>query len=188
MKNLFTHLKTEIKIAKLLIIVLLISSFSSGQTNKDDSTKSYILEPVVVTGSRYQMPKNEISSSITVVDNKEINESHDVNVIRVLSNKVPGLFLNDNYVMGFGVGAGSAGTINIRGIGGSPNSQVLVLIDGQPQFMGMFGHPIIDALTSSSVQRVEIIRGPASILYGSNAMGGAIKISSPKGSLTINLL
>ena len=190
MKNLFTHLTTEIKFAHLLIIVLLISSFSSGQTNKADSTKSYMLEPVVVTGTRFQMPKSELSSSITVVDNKEIQESHDENVIRVLSNKVPGLFLNDNYVMGFGVGASSAGTINIRGIGGSPNSQVLVLIDGQPQFMGMFGHPIIDALTSSSVQRVEIIRGPASILYGSNAMGGAINIISkriPNNKLTMNL-
>ena len=174
----------------LLIFVLLMSCLGFGQSAKNDSTKSYLLDPVVVTGTRYQLPKSEISSSITVVNNKEIRESHDVNVIRVLNNKVPGLFLNDNYVMGFGVGAGSAGTINIRGLGGSPNTQVLVLIDGQPQFMGMFGHPIIDALTSSSVQRVEVIRGPASILYGSNAMGGAINIISrkiPNNRLDMNL-
>ena len=165
---------------QLFIIVLILSGRGFGQSDKEDSTKSYLLEPVVVTGTRYQLPKSEVSSSITVVDNKEIRESHDINVIRVLNNKVPGLFLNDNYVMGFGVGANSAGTINIRGIGGSPNTQVLVLIDGQPQFMGMFGHPIIDALTSSNVQRVEVIRGPASILYGSNAMGGAINIISKR--------
>ena len=178
------------KVMQLLIIVLILSGIGFGQSDKNDSTKSYILEPVVVTGTRYQLPKNEISSSITVVDNKEIRQSHDVNVIRVLDNKVPGLFLNDNYVMGFGVGASSAGTINIRGIGGSPNTQVLVLIDGQPQFMGMFGHPIIDALSSSSVQRVEVIRGPASILYGSNAMGGTINIISkriPNNKLVMNL-
>ena len=175
---------------KLLIIVLLLCPIIFSQTVKDDSAKAYLLEPVVVTGTRYQVSKSEISSSITVVDNKEIQENHDINVIRVLSNKVPGLFLNNNYVMGFGVGANSAGTINIRGIGGSPNTQVLVLIDGQPQFMGMFGHPIIDALTSSNVQRVEIIRGPASILYGSNAMGGAINIISkriPENEFTMNL-
>lgn len=175
---------------QLLIIVLILSGIVYGQSDKKDSTRSYLLEPVVVTGTRYQLPKNEISSSITVVNNKEILQSHDVNVIRVLDNKVPGLFLNDNYVMGFGVGANSAGTINIRGIGGSPNTQVLVLIDGQPQFMGMFGHPIIDALTSSSVQRVEVIRGPASILYGSNAMGGAINIISkriPDNKLVMSL-
>jgi outer membrane cobalamin receptor len=177
-------------VRKLLFIVLLLCPAIFGQSSKGDSTKSYMLEPVVVTGTRYQVPKDEISSSITIVNNKEIQESHNVNVIRALDNKVPGLFLNDNYVMGFGVGAGSAGTINIRGMGGSPNTQVLVLIDGQPQFMGMFGHPIIDALTSSSVQRVEIIRGPASILYGSNAMGGAINIISkriPFNKLNMNL-
>ena len=177
-------------IFRLLIIVLLLCPTVFAQSVKDDSTRAYLLEPVVVTGTRYQVSKSEISSSITVVDNKQIQESHDVNVIRVLGNKVPGLFLNDSYVMGFGVGANSAGTINIRGTGGSPNTQVLVLIDGQPQFMGMFGHPIIDALTSSSVQRVEIIRGPASILYGSNAMGGAINIISrkiPNNKLTMNL-
>ncbi|MEJ2616879.1 MAG: TonB-dependent receptor [Ignavibacteriaceae bacterium] len=174
----------------VLIVVLLLSGLGFGQAVKNDSVKTYLLDPVVVTGTRYQLSKSQISSSITVVNNQEIRENHDVNVIRVLNNKVPGLFLNDNYVMGFGVGASSAGTINIRGIGGSPNTQVLVLIDGQPQFMGMFGHPIIDALTSSSVQRVEVIRGPASILYGSNAMGGAINIISkriPDNKLAMNL-
>ncbi|MFZ0456380.1 MAG: TonB-dependent receptor plug domain-containing protein, partial [Ignavibacteriaceae bacterium] len=178
------------KFIHLLILVLLSSALCFGQSVKKDSAKSYLMDPVVVTGTRYKLPKNDISSSITVISNKEIRESHDVNVIRILNNKVPGLFLNDNYVMGFGVGASSAGTINIRGIGGNPNTQVLVLIDGQPQFMGMFGHPIIDALTSSSVQRVEVIRGPASILYGSNAMGGAINIISkriPDNKLAMNL-
>ncbi len=174
------NLKSIVKIVQYLIIFSALTSASFCQSENNDTTRSYLLEPVVVTGTRYQLPKNEISSSITVVDNKEIQENHDINVISLLDDKVPGLFLNDNYFMGFGVGASSAGTINIRGIGGSPNTQVLVLIDGQPQFMGMFGHPIIDALTSSSVERVEIIRGPASILYGSNAMGGAINIISRK--------
>jgi outer membrane cobalamin receptor len=167
-------------LSQLLIIVLILFRNSFSQTSLPDSTKTYLLEPVVITGARYQIPKSAISSSITVVSNKEIQESHNVNVIDVLNNKVPGLFLNQDFIMGFGVGAPSAGTINIRGIGGSPNTQVLALIDGQPQFMGMFGHPIIDALTSSSVERVEVIRGPASVLYGSNAMGGAINIITSK--------
>jgi outer membrane cobalamin receptor len=175
--NLFTGQKLFLQ---LFFIVLILFQNIFPQTNSPDSTKSYLLEPVVVTGTRYQVPKNAISSSITVVNNEEIRENHDVNVIDVLNDKVPGLFLNQNFIMGFGVGAASAGTINIRGIGGSPNTRVLALIDGQPQFMGIFGHPIIDALTSSSVERVEVIRGPASILYGSNAMGGAINIITKK--------
>jgi iron complex outermembrane receptor protein len=83
-------------------------------------------------------------------------------------------------VTGFGVAAGSAGQISIRGIGGSPTTGVLMLIDGHPQFMGLMGHPLPDSYVASDVERVEVIRGPASILYGSNAMGGVINIITRK--------
>ncbi|MCK7460836.1 MAG: TonB-dependent receptor plug domain-containing protein [Sphingobacterium sp.] len=77
---------------------------------------------------------------------------------------------------GFGVADGAAGKISIRGIGGSPNTQVLVLIDGHPQYMGLFGHPLPDAYVASDAEKVEVVRGPASILYGTNAMGGVVNI------------
>ncbi len=60
------------KTLSLLIIILVLSTLSFGQTIKNDSLKSYLLEPVVVTGTRYRLPKSEISSSITVIGNKEI--------------------------------------------------------------------------------------------------------------------
>jgi len=82
--------------------------------------------------------------------------------------------------MGYGVANGAAGGISIRGVGGSLNTQVLVLIDGHPQYMGMMGHPLPDAYESQMVQRIEVVRGPASILYGSNAMAGVINIITKK--------
>jgi iron complex outermembrane receptor protein len=56
----------------------------------------------------------------------------------------------------------------------------LILIDGHPQYQGIFGHPLPDAYVASDVEKVEIIRGPASILYGTNAMGGVVNIITKK--------
>lgn len=78
--------------------------------------------------------------------------------------------------MGYGVSNGAAGGISLRGIGGSPTTGLLVLIDGHPQYMGLMGHPIADAYQSMLAEKVEVVRGPASVLYGSNAMGGVINI------------
>ena len=53
---------------------------------------------------------------------------------------------------------------------------MLVLIDGHPQYQGIYGHPIADSYQTLMAERVEVLRGPASVLYGSNAMGGVLNI------------
>jgi iron complex outermembrane receptor protein len=89
--------------------------------------------------------------------------------------QVPGLFVTSRSVMGYGVSTGAAGGINMRGITGGAG-QLMVLINGHPQYQGIYGHPISDSYQTMMVERVEVLRGPASVLYGSNAMGGVVNI------------
>ncbi len=163
-------------IAICFCLPYLPKNYCLAQTARKDSVKTYELQEVVVTGARYKSPLEKVPASITIINSNEIKAADDINILPVLSTRVPGLFINSKNTAGYGVGPYAGGQISIRGIGGNPNSNILVLIDGQPQFMGIFGHPIVDALNSSDIQRVEIIRGASSVLYGSNALGGAVNI------------
>ncbi|MGM0377966.1 MAG: TonB-dependent receptor plug domain-containing protein, partial [Bacteroidota bacterium] len=138
------------------------------------------IEEVVVTGNRIEVAKSNVPLSVSSISKKEINRMNETNILPMISKKTPGVFVTERGVTGFGLSQGSAGHINIRGTGGSPNTQALMLVDGHPQFMGIFGHPLPDAYVTSDIEKVEVIRGPASILYGSNAMGGVINLITEK--------
>lgn len=138
------------------------------------------IEEVVVTGTPVRVNRNNVPMAVSVINRAQIEETDESALLPVLNGKVPGLFVTERGVTGFGVAGGSAGQISIRGIGGSPTTGVLMLIDGHPQFMGIMGHPLPDSYVASDAERVEVIRGPASILYGSNAMGGVINIITKK--------
>ena len=134
------------------------------------------IDSVVVTGTRYAADIRHLPMSVSVVGRPAIEQRHEASLLPLLTEQVPGLFVTARGVMGYGVSTGAAGGMSLRGIGGGSAAQMLVLIDGHPQYMGLFGHPIADAAQSMLAERVEVVRGPASVLYGSNAMGGVINI------------
>lgn len=156
-----------------LLLILILSFTSTGQEISD----TLQIEEVVVTGSRVEISRRNLAMTVSTVSGEQIEMSNESSILPILSQRIPGLFVTERGITGFGVGPGSAGQISMRGVGGtSPNTQVLVLIDGHPQFQGLFSHPLSDAYVASDVARVEVIRGPASILYGSGAMAGVINI------------
>lgn len=132
------------------------------------------LQGVVVSANKIQVNRNSVPLSISVIDREEIEASSESALLPVLSQRVPGLFVTQKGITGFGVNDGSAGTVNIRGVG--QGNKVLMLFDGQPQWAGIFGHALPDTYVASDVERVEVIRGPGSLMYGSNAMGGGVNI------------
>ena len=171
---------------KTLSILLLVFSFfilKPAFADSGDNVKDTILiDEVVVTGTPVKVNREYVPMSVSIIKSSQLAESDESALLPVLSGRVPGLFVTERGVTGFGVSDGAAGQISIRGVGSNPTTGVLILIDGHPQFMGIFGHPLADSYVASDAERVEVIRGPGSVLYGSNAMGGVINIITKKQS------
>lgn len=160
-----------------LFLVFLSIQIAYPQSTIKDSIK---LDEIIVTGSKVEISRKVVPLSVSQISQKEIENTGQINILPALNTYVPGIFVTERNILGFGVSTGGSGSISIRGVSGSPNTDVLVLIDGHPQYQGLFGHPLSDAYVASDVEKVEIIRGPASLLYGSNAMAGAINIITKK--------
>lgn len=131
------------------------------------------LNEVLVTAPLKTDP-NLLPLDVTQITSSEIEKSSESSLLPVLVSKVPGLFVTERGFAGYGVSGGSAGTVNIRGVG--QGNKVLFMIDGQPQWAGVFGHSLADTYVANGVERVEVVKGPSSLLYGSNAMGGSVNL------------
>ena len=168
--------------ASLFLISSLFSLSGAAQVKKDTTHvgRSYAIDEVVVTGTRSETDVRHLPMTISVVGRPQIESRYDASLLPLLTEQVPGLFITSRGMMGYGVSTGAAGGMSLRGVGGSPTAGLLVLIDGHPQYMGLMGHPIADAYQSMMAEKVEVVRGPASVLYGSNAMGGVINIVTRK--------
>lgn len=142
--------------------------------------ENFVKNQIVITANKLEMSKDRVPMNISVVTEKEITQSSETNVLPVVSQYIPGLFVTEKGTSGFSLSTGSAGKVTIRGVGSESSFPVLFLIDGQPQFMGIFGHAIPDSYTASDIEKVEVIKGPASIIYGTNAMGGVLNMITKK--------
>lgn len=160
---------------KKLIFAAALLTAAAGQVHAQRDTTAHTLDNVVVTGTRNVTDIRHLPMTISVVNRDKLTENQRVNVLPTLSEQVPGLFVTARSMMGYAVSDGAAGGISLRGLG-SGAGRMMVLIDGHPQYQGIFGHSISDSYQTMMADRVEVLRGPASMLYGSNAMGGVVNI------------
>lgn len=116
--------------------------------------------------------------TVTNVSVETIDKSAETSVLPVLSTRIPSFFVTERGFAGYGVSGGSAGEVVIRGIGGG--NKVLFLIDGMPQWAGIYGHSLPDTYVSNGIEEIQVVRGPSSLLYGSGAMGGSVNLITRK--------
>jgi len=129
---------------------------------------------VVVTATRTDTPAEQVGSSVTVVTSEEIKR-RQLRLVTDVLRSVPGVDVRRNG------GPGSDTSIFMRG---GDSDHVLVLLDGvelnDPSSPSRT--PILNDLTAEDIERIEVVRGPQSVLYGGDAISGVIQIITKRGS------
>lgn len=125
---------------------------------------------IVITATRYAEETKAVPKNIILVDKKMIENSKDRDLGEILDNLL-GLDIKS-----FGT-AGTSKSVHIRG---SSGSQVLVLLDGRPLNSLNNGETDLSGITLGGLERIEVIKGPSSHLYGANAIGGVINLISKR--------
>lgn len=163
-----------------MFIAAAISARCMSAGERADSAR--VLGEVVVTGVSAPVASNLQPYTVSVVGSHRLESAGSTQVLSAISGMVPSLFVTERNIFGFGVSSGGSGHIKLRGVGGDRASAVLMMVDGQPQFAGIYSHHIADFYDKEYVERVEVLRGPGSVLYGSNAMAGTINVITKKAA------
>ncbi|EXJ14288.1 TonB-dependent vitamin B12 receptor [Imhoffiella purpurea] len=134
-------------------------------------TSPTTLDTVVVTATRTATPATESLASVTVIDRAEIERRQSRSVPDLLRG-VPGVTVSQNG------GAGQVASVSLRG---TNSDHVLVLIDGVRIGSATLGTSPLQDIPIEQIERIEVVRGPRSSLYGSEAIGGVIQIFTRRG-------
>lgn len=161
---------------KSIVVTALFSATVPVYAAVETADSVMRLDEVVVTGTNRGVETRLLPYTVSVVGNERLESAGQTQVLSAISGMVPSLFVSERSIFGFGVSNGGSGHIKLRGVGGDRASAVLMMVDGQPQFAGIYSHHIADFYDKEYVERVEVLRGPGSVLYGSNAMAGAINV------------
>jgi vitamin B12 transporter len=158
---------------KLIFPSLMLVGLALPVTSKADDTQQDALSDVLVTATRSDTKKNELATAMTVFTREDIENLQ----VRTLPELIKGSTGLDVVQSG---GYGQPASIFMRG---SNSNQILVLIDGIRAGSVSLGTSAFELLPIDQIERVEIIRGPQSSLYGSEAIGGVIQIFTRKGKM-----
>ncbi|HEY6096321.1 MAG TPA: TonB-dependent receptor plug domain-containing protein, partial [Gallionellaceae bacterium] len=148
----------------LAALLSVLSPFASAAENE-------IPDDIVVTATRIEQPLAKTLASTTVLTRDDIRNSQAPDVATILRT-VAGVEVAQNG------GTGKASSLFLRG---SNDNQVLVLLDGVRVNSATFGTTAIEHLMLDQIDRIEVVRGNVSSLYGSEAIGGVIQIFTKRG-------
>ena len=129
------------------------------------------LDEVVVTASRTPQTRESVIADVNVIDEEEIQRTGQSTLVELLAQQ-PGIEITSS---------GGAGTLSSIFMRGTNSGHVVVLIDGMRVDSATVGSTAIENLPVGQIDKIEILRGPATSLYGQDAIGGVIQIFTKRG-------
>lgn len=132
-----------------------------------DTQKTFDMNTIVVTATPVERKVKDLTSAVSVINSAEIEASNADYVMDIIGS-LPSVYIRRDAIMG-------RQDIEIRGLG-SNLRRLQTLIDGRPEKMSLFGCTVAQTLPLANVERIEVIRGPESVLHGTDAMGGVVNI------------
>ena len=162
------------QIASLGIFVIVIGA--SEAIAQQIQARAAPLDRVVVTAARFPQPFTDLVADVSVITADEIARSGADSVAEILA-RVPGVEIATNG------GPASTTAVFLRG---ANSGHTLVLIDGLRVGSSTSGTTALEAIPASEIDHIEILRGPASSLYGADAIGGVIQIFTRRGEAALS--
>ena len=145
---------------------------ANAQSTTAETAKAVLLDPIVVTATRSAQRLSSVLADVTVIGPEELARAGQSSVAQLLARQ-PAVEISTNG------GPASTTAVFLRG---ANNDQTLVLIDGVRVASSTTGAAAYEAIPVDQIERIEILRGPASSLYGADAVGGVIQIFTKRGS------
>jgi len=153
---------------EIILSSLLIAQLFTANVFADTELKT---DDVFVTATRTPILKNNVIADVTTISSEDIERAGSSSLPELLQRQ-PGIEISN---LG---GAGKVSTLSIRG---TSSTHSIVLIDGMRVGAATSGFSAIEHIPLSQIEKIEILRGPASSLYGQDAIGGVIQIFTKKG-------
>ncbi len=145
----------------------LITRRGGNVVAKADSLPLYWMKEIIVTGQRRRSTVENLANSVSVIGEREIDTATR-NSSTDLAGVLPGVFIDRTGDFG-------RSDVSIRGLG-SRGRYALVLVDGRPEKMALFGCAVTHSFPLNDVERIEVVKGASSMLFGSGALGGVMNV------------
>ncbi|AEH44456.1 TonB-dependent receptor plug [Thermodesulfatator indicus DSM 15286] len=149
-----------------LFLALILSMFTASQAKAADNAVS--LGEVVVTATKTETPLKDVPASVTVITKKDMEDKHLVTIDKALENEA-GVYVRRTKGL-----MDTLASVTLRGI--PYQKRTLILLDGVPINDGYYGGVPWNNLSTYNIDRIEVVRGAYSALWGGNAMGGVVSL------------